>query len=252
MRNLRYIVANWKMNLDARESKTLAQNLIEISNNLKQSELWLAPSFTALHAVAEILSPSRIKLGAQNVHSEIKGAYTGEISVNMLKEFSCTFAIIGHSERRHQFAESIELANKRGLGALAQGLGVIFCVGETLEEREQGRALAVIEAQLSTFLEKVPETRAALLIAYEPVWAIGTGKVASLEDIAQAHTMILKLCKSKSNLAFVPVLYGGSVTPENFDSILALPEVSGGLIGGASLEFKKLAKLVEIAETCKS
>ena len=189
---MRKIVAgNWKMNLGLSQSKELAQSLGEHSLDVKDTELWVAPSTQTLSLVCDHLVPKGVQVGGQNVHWEERGAFTGEVSAQMLKECGCTFSLIGHSERRHTFKEDDEMIAKRCKAALAAGLSAVLCIGETLEERESGKTNSVLEHQLGA---AVPELTAselsALLIAYEPVWAIGTGKVASLDEISAAHTFI--------------------------------------------------------------
>lgn len=236
------------MNLGPAAGCDLAAGLAQGAESLHNSEVWIAPPALTIPAVAEKIQGTAIRLGAQNVHHEEKGAFTGELSVSMLKESSCEFAIVGHSERRTHFKESNEECAKRARGALAQGLTVIFCIGETLEERESGRTNEVLETQLSFLYENLPsEQFMQLVIAYEPVWAIGTGKVASVEQIAETHAGIDTYSSQKCNTSF-PILYGGSVNPDNFAEIAPIAHVSGALVGGASLVAEKFLKLVEISE----
>lgn len=249
MSPLDIIVANWKMNLTVQEGKALAKSLLEITSALKKTAVWIAPAFTAIPALSPLLEGSNIKLGAQNAHWEDKGAFTGEVSALMLREFGCTFSIIGHSERRHVFNESLELCAKRGAALLKKGMTVIFCIGETLEQKELGVTFEILEAQLNPLLGALDSDQVEnLLIAYEPVWAIGTGKVASIEDIDSAHSWIdfhiRKMCGGRT----LKILYGGSVTPENFQAVLQRPLVAGSLVGGASLIFEKMQKLIAISE----
>jgi triosephosphate isomerase (TIM) len=248
MTNKNLLVANWKMNLGPSKSAQLARDLRELANGLKKTEIWVAPSPVCLPAVLEQVKGSGVRSGAQNVHWAATGAFTGEVSVPMLQELSADFAITGHSERRHQFGETNELVVKRSLGALSQGLGVIHCIGEKLDERERGETNAVLARQLEPlFAEARADSFGNLVIAYEPVWAIGTGKVASVEEIREAHAFISGIL-GKYGAAACPVLYGGSVTPENYAGIIALDLVNGALVGGASLTLEGMRKLAEISE----
>lgn len=243
-----YIVANWKMNLLAADSARLASAFKEISRNLKKSEIWAAASATAIPAVSEVLKDSNVRYGAQNVYAP-EGAFTGEVSVSMLKEFGCTFAVVGHSERRHVFGESDSLTAKRASLAMQSEFSVIFCIGETLSEREGGDTEAVLARQMTPLIESTKElNQSLLLIAYEPVWAIGTGKVATLEEIEGAHSFVEKFWHSKAQATCPPILYGGSVSPDNFGPIIKIQNVGGALVGGASLTREKFGALVEISE----
>lgn len=243
-----YVAANWKMNLSAADSAKLAAAFKEASVGLKKSEVWVAPSPTAIPAVAEALKGSNVRYGGQNVYAP-EGAFTGEVSVSMLKEFGCTFSIVGHSERRHVFGETDALVVKRTVVALQAQFGICFCIGEKLDERESGNTRAVLERQLKPLIEAIKDLDQSLLvIAYEPVWAIGTGKVATLEEIEDAHKFVVDYWKSESGKTCPPILYGGSVTPDNYGPILKLDSVSGALVGGASLSIEKFGKLIEISE----
>lgn len=227
-----YVVGNWKAQVSNQEARELA---LSVRQAVKETstQVWVAPPSESIRDVYEVLSGSGILVGAQNVWPT-KGAFTGELSSESLKAIGGSFAIVGHSERRHVFGETNELILKRANGALDSGLKVIFCVGETLEEREAGKTLTVIESQLEGVSDKV-------LIAYEPVWAIGTGKVASTKDIKEVHQFIYKQIKTE-------ILYGGSVTPENFGDILKVPHTDGGLVGGASLKAQSFSQLVSLAK----
>lgn len=245
-----FIVANWKMNLTAAASAKLAAEFKEAAANLKKSEMWAAASPTAIPAVAGVLKGSPVKYGGQNVWDP-EGAFTGEVSIGMYKEFGCTFSLAGHSERRHVFGETDAIIVKRATLCLQKDFTVIFCVGEKLDERESGRTEAVLESQLRPLIESIKGLNQSLiLIAYEPVWAIGTGKVATVKEVEEAHSFVQNYWKSKAGAACPPVLYGGSVTPDNFGPIIALPSVAGALVGGASLSIEKFGKLVEISEAC--
>ena len=243
-----YVVANWKMNLLAADSKKLASAFKESSQNLKKTEMWVSASFTAIPAVSEVLKGSPVKYGAQNVYAP-EGAFTGEVSVSMLKEFGCTFAVVGHSERRHVFGESDDLTAKRASIALQNDFTAIFCIGETLSEREAANTEAVLARQMNPLIESIKGlNQALLLIAYEPVWAIGTGKVATLDEINGTHSFIQEYWQAKTGSVCPTILYGGSVTPDNFGPIIKLANVGGALVGGASLKHDKFAALVAISE----
>lgn len=228
------------------EAGELARSLSRQYKEPRNCEIWITPSFTFLSELGEITADSGIKIGAQNVHWEETGAFTGEISCGMLKDCGATFAIVGHSERRHIFLESDEMIFKRAAAAVKSGLDLVFCVGETLKERESGETERVIERQISRLPEiaKSCASGARLIVAYEPVWAIGTGKVAGSGEIASAHRFIAEHLESRINKAPF-ILYGGSVTAENIEPILKTANVSGALIGGASTSFEKFSSLID-------
>ena len=242
------LAANWKMNLSAGTSRALAQAFVELSRDLTKTEVWIAPTFTAIPGTAEVVSGSNVKLGAQNVWGP-EGAFTGEVSAGMLKVFGCSFAFVGHSERRHIFGESDDTVVRRALVGIDSQLCVIFCVGETLSERESKKTESVLERQVSTLIDKLEDrSKFSLVLAYEPVWAIGTGKVASIKEIEDAHGFLKDFWKKRHPSHVPPILYGGSVTSDNFAEIATLKDVSGGLIGGASLSAEKFRALVQISE----
>ena len=228
------------MNLNISDSKSLLSDVGPKTKTLTKSELWVAPSYTSLPALSEDLPNYNFRLGSQNVHWDLKGAYTGEISATMLTELNCTFAIVGHSERRHVFFETDEMIAGRLSAALDAGLFGILCVGETLQQRDQQWTENVIRTQLEQAL--LLHNKEKLVIAYEPVWAIGTGKTASTSDIEKVHAVIAEMFPG------TPILYGGSVTPENFGEILKVPNVNGGLVGGASMKAESLTRLLELAD----
>lgn len=244
----RILAANWKMNLTAAKAVALAGEIIKRAAKTSLSEIWIAAPFTSLPALSDVCRAAPIALGAQNVFWEDRGAFTGEISVEMLKEHSCSFVIVGHSERRNLFHERPGEAAQRALFALNSGLSVIFCVGETINEKMSGKTGSVVRRQLRPLLSELSNLPENLVIAYEPVWAIGTGVVAKEDDINTAHSEIGSVFAKKFAGASPPILYGGSVTPDNFEAILALPGVNGGLIGGASLIAEKFNALIDIAE----
>ena len=246
------------MNGTLQEAATLVQQLLQLISKVpsNQVEVVLCPPFTALGRVGELLKGSPIQLGAQNVHWEAKGAFTGEISASMLKELGCRWCVIGHSERRQFFGESDSTVRRRVQTALANELQVILCVGETLQQRQAGKTWAVLESQLQGGLEGVePKTAASrLVIAYEPVWAIGTGVNATAAQAQEVHTLIRNWLARR----FAPVVaqtvriqYGGSVKADNAREILIEPDVDGALVGGASLDAKGFASIVQSAAAAK-
>lgn len=241
------ICGNWKMNLGPQSTKTLVNELLPVVTELSNTRCWIAPPFVSIPAAVEVATNSKLKIGAQNVHWADSGAFTGEISVPMLKEVGAEFVIIGHSERRHLFHESDEMIAMRLNAALKGSLFSILCVGETEKERTGSETEAVIERQVRSALTGKSERElASIIIAYEPVWAIGTGKVATPTQISEAHLFIRNLLKEFSKLVHPPILYGGSVTPENFTEIASIPEVGGALVGGASLVSQKFIRILQI------
>lgn len=234
------IAANWKMNKTIPEARDFLNTFIPSADGIDDIEIVIAPPFTALYPVAEIIKGSNIRLSAQNVFYEEKGAYTGEVSPLMLKDVGCDYVIIGHSERRQYFGESDEVLNRKVKAALRNGLNVIFCIGETLKEREEGMTFDVLKRQVKEGLKDVDLS--GVIIAYEPVWAIGTGRTATPEQAQEAHAFIRGELKEISDS--IRILYGGSVTPENIDSLMACPDVDGALVGGASLKPDSFERIV--------
>lgn len=252
MKRTPIVAGNWKMNGTLSEAATLTQGLLQALKDCRQVEVVLCPPFTALAAVAQMIRDSRILLGAQNAHWEPKGALTGEISAPMLKEIGCAYCIIGHSERRQIFGETDATVRKRVRAVLDQGLKPILCVGETLEERQAGKTWEVVERQLRGGLEGVEATVAAeqLVIAYEPVWAIGTGRNATSAQAQEVHAKIRSWLKGQYGAATaekVRIQYGGSVKPDNAAELLAQEDVDGALVGGASLDAKSFFSIVSAA-----
>ncbi len=247
-----FIAGNWKMHRTPKESVALAREMVAKVGSAKGVEVAIAPTFTALQAVGEALAGSGVKLAAQNVHFEAQGAFTGEISAPMLREVGCAYAIIGHSERRQYFGETDEVVAKRARAAIAQGLGAIVCVGELLAEREAGKTLEVIERQLRGGLSGMSADEAKnLVIAYEPVWAIGTGKVATPAQAQEVHAAIRKLLSALfggDRAATIPIQYGGSVKGSNAAELLGQPDIDGALVGGASLDPADFSRIVEAAK----
>jgi triosephosphate isomerase len=243
----KFLIANWKMNLGPSKAKELASKLSSLE--LKNTELWITPVSVCIPSVIDSVKNSKIKVGSQNVFYKENGAYTGEIAPEMLKELGCIYSLVGHSERRTLFKEANAESTKRTLGALKAGLKVVYCIGETQEKRECEETNDVLSGQLIELLNNINESDYEnLIIAYEPVWAIGTGLVATTEQIAETHKFIRDFTLAKTKFEF-PILYGGSVKPENYQEIISIENVSGALVGGASLEFDKLSKLVEISNS---
>jgi triosephosphate isomerase len=240
------IAGNWKMNTTAAEAERLVLEMLEKLDRISDAEKVLCPPFVSLVAINMMLQGSSIRLGAQNMYFEAKGAYTGEVSPLMLKEL-CEFVILGHSERRWCFGETDEIVNKKMKAALANKLKPILCVGERLEENEAGKTEEVVSRQLRGALggiEPVPD----LVIAYEPVWAIGTGKAASGKQatatIQFIRDVVAKLW-SESIAQDIRILYGGSVTSANIAEFISYPEIDGALVGGASLKAEEFVSIVE-------
>jgi triosephosphate isomerase len=242
------LAGNWKMHGTRREAVALARALAEAVGAVREREVVVAPPFTALEAVAQVLAGSRIGLGAQNVHWEAKGAFTGEVSAPMLREAGCTHVIVGHSERRQYFGETDATVGKRLRAALAGGLTPIVCVGETLAEREAGETAAVIARQVAAALAGLAPTDVArCVVAYEPVWAIGTGRTATPAQAEEVHAAIRRQVAglvSEPVAAGLRILYGGSVKPDNIDALMAEGDIDGALVGGASLDPAAFARIV--------
>ena len=244
---------NWKMNLTPPEARALIAvlraDLDPDSTSLaRDREVLVIPPFLSIPAASQALAGSSILLGAQNVHFEAKGAFTGEVSVPMLRVFGVSHVIVGHSERRHIFKETDELIAKRLNGVIAHRMTAIFCVGETLQERDRGDSVRVVLGQLQTGLaELAPESADRLVVAYEPVWAIGTGRNATPQQAQEVHAAIriaLRDHFGKEKGEPIRILYGGSVTPENVDTLMDQPDIDGALVGGASLKAESFARIV--------
>ena len=243
------IAGNWKMNTTIAEAEQLAQAVVRAAaETVDDRQVMIAPPYMALAAVADIISGSEVILASQNVCWAESGAFTGEISPGMLKDIGCRMAIIGHSERRHIFGETNSLLNQRVQGAMAQGITPVFCIGETLAEREANKTNQVLEEQLRQGLKDITLADAsALVIAYEPVWAIGTGKTASNEQAQEAHVFIREIAAAifEKNIASeIRILYGGSVNSDNVDSLMQQPDVDGALVGGAALKAESFARII--------
>ena len=235
------IAGNWKMNNDLKESEKLIVELKNLLQNEKPNcEVIVCPPYTSLSEAAKFLKGSQIKLGAQNMHFEDSGAFTGEISASMLKSVGCEYVILGHSERRHIFGESDEVINKKIKKALSAGLKPIFCIGELLEERENGTTNDVVKRQVLKGLDGISaEDMKNVIVAYEPVWAIGTGKTASPAQAQEVHEFIRDLIEIDYSLEVaneLTIQYGGSVKPDNAKELLSQKDIDGALVGGACLK----------------
>lgn len=241
-----FISANWKMNKTVDETEEFINSFIPMVKDITDVDVLIAPPFTSLQAASRILKTTNIKLGAQNIFYEEKGAFTGEISPAMLLSAGCSCVIIGHSERRQYFMETDEIVNKKIKTARKNGLEVILCIGESLKEREENKTFEVLNGQLTGSLKDI--SLEGITIAYEPIWAIGTGKTATKEQANEAHEYIRKwLVKNKEGADKLRILYGGSVTPDNTEALMSEPEVDGALVGGASLKPDSFAQIVKNA-----
>lgn len=242
------IAGNWKMNKTAAEGKALVEELKPLVAGITAADIVVCPPFTTLGAVIEAAKGSNIKVGAQNVHWEKSGAFTGEISADMLVEAGVEYVIIGHSERRQYFGETDETVNKRVKAAIAAGLKVIMCVGETLEEREGNKTQAVLDTQLEGGLAGISAADAeGIVIAYEPVWAIGTGKTATPEVAEETQAGIrakLVALYNKEVAENIRIQYGGSMKADNAEALVSKKDIDGGLIGGAALKAGSFADLI--------
>jgi triosephosphate isomerase len=243
------LAGNWKMHKNRKESAELASALVAAVGNVTEADVVICPVYTSLDAALDAVKGSNIKVGAQNCHFEEQGAFTGEISVAMLKEVGVEYVIIGHSERRQYFNETDDAINKKAQAIYKHGLTPIICVGETLDEREGNQMEAVITRQVQACLAGLPADKvAASVIAYEPVWAIGTGKTASKEQAQEVHALIRKLLTDQfgeETAQAVRIQYGGSVKPNNIAELMAQPDIDGALVGGAALDADSFAAIVK-------
>jgi triosephosphate isomerase len=244
-----FIAGNWKMNTNSAIAVALAAGLAKELKATETVDVAVCPPFVYLQSVAAALSASNIALGAQDVYFEGDGAFTGQISCEMLKDCGCNYVILGHSERRHVMGENDALINKKIKAAIAGGLLPIFCVGELLAERDNGTTMKVVESQIRKGLEGVCQERIqAVTIAYEPVWAIGTGRTATPEQAQEVHAFIRGLVETlygKNVAQAMRIQYGGSAKPSNTAELMAKPDVDGLLVGGASLKVEDFAKMVK-------
>ncbi|MEK6531713.1 MAG: triose-phosphate isomerase [Deltaproteobacteria bacterium] len=243
------IAGNWKMHTTVQDGAGLVLRLRELLKGIDSVDVAVAPPYTSLHHISHLIAGSNIKLCGQNLHWEQKGAYTGEVSAEMLASAGCQHVIVGHSERREIFKETDDMVNKKIIAALKAGLKPIVCVGETLEEREGKKMLQKVRHQVERALSGlVGSAIKDITIAYEPVWAIGTGRVASTEQAEEVHSAIRELLFELFNTESARdarIIYGGSVKPDNIDSLMAQPNIDGALVGGASLKAEDFARIVK-------
>ena len=246
-----FIAGNWKMNMTISEASELVKTVLEKSRDLTEAEIVIIPPFTALYATKKVLQGSFIHIGAQNLFWEDSGAFTGEISSTMLKDAGCTYVVIGHSERRQYFGETNETVNKRIKSALLNKLVPIMCIGESLEEREKGETIIKVETQITEGLRNFNrEEVSRIVIAYEPLWAIGTGLTAAPSQAQEVHSFIRnKLSEKYGNEtgSCAIILYGGSVKPANALSLLKEKDIDGALVGGASLKAESFIEIIKEA-----
>ena len=241
------LAANWKMNMNSAELTAFIGRFVPLVENAEDVDIVIAPPFTLLDRLAQQIAETAIQAAAQNVNPEESGAFTGEIASSMLTDMGCTYAIVGHSERRALYAESDEFVAQKAAALLDHQIRPIVCVGETLEERDAGRALEVVETQLRESLAQVPGDQAdQIVVAYEPVWAIGTGHTATPENAQQVHEHIRKRLVAKFEEAGnrIRIQYGGSVKPETVYDLMNQPDIDGALVGGASLDPEAFARIV--------
>jgi triosephosphate isomerase len=242
------IAGNWKMYKTAAEAAAFAAEFAPLVRGIADRDIMIAPPYPALPALAEALAGTNVAVGAQNLHWEAEGAFTGEVSGRMLAAAGCRYAIVGHSERRQYFGETDASVNRRLRAALAAGLVPVLCVGETESEREAGRTFPVLDKQVSHGLNNfVAEELERLVIAYEPVWAIGTGKTATAAQAEEAHRFIRERIAERFGGALAAgmrILYGGSVKPENIAELMAMADIDGALVGGASLKPEPFSRIV--------
>ncbi len=242
------IAGNWKMNMTVAQATELVQGLLAGVGQPQDREVLVCPPFTALHTVGRLVKGSPVMLGGQNLYPKDSGAYTGEISAPMLLEAGCSYVIVGHSERRGYFGESDGFVNDKIKAALSAGLKVILCVGESRQQREAGQAESIVTDQVRKCLAGLTTgDMADMVIAYEPIWAIGTGLTASPQDAEEMHACIRSLLGELYGGEIAEatrILYGGSVKPENVDELMAQPDIDGALVGGASLEARSFLRII--------
>lgn len=247
-----YICGNWKLNKTIAEANAFVQQLKDTACNVKGVEIGLGAPFTALSTLATTCADTPIRVGGQDCYWEESGAFTGEVAPSMLLDAGCSFVIIGHSERRQYFGETNQTVNRKTKAALAAGLQVIVCIGETLEQRETGVTLDVVRDHVTNGLaDLTTEQMAAVVIAYEPVWAIGTGKTATPEQAQEVHAQIRGILATMFDQATADatrIQYGGSVKPDNVKELMAKPDIDGALVGGAALDPASFAKLITFAD----
>lgn len=243
------IAGNWKLNKTRAEAEALARGVVEATRDVKNIEIVLCPVYTSLDAVQRIIAGTQVKLGAQDCYWEENGAFTGEVSPSLLKDAGCSYIIIGHSERRQFFGETNETVNRKVKAVLASGLTPIMCVGETLAEREAGKMQAVVADHVRNGLAGLgAQEIEKVVIAYEPVWAIGTGKTATPGQAQEVHALIRQILKEivgAEAAEKVRIQYGGSVKPDNAKELMGQPDIDGALVGGASLKADSFAGIIK-------
>ena len=244
-----FIAGNWKMYKTSSEAAETAAQLASLVSDTTEVDIMIAPAFTALDTVSKVIEGSRVSLGAQNLYWENEGAYTGEVSAAMLVSVGCRYVIIGHSERRQYFGETDATVNQKIGAAINANLIPVVCVGETAEERDSGQTFSVLDKQVKKGLDSYfAKDLESLVIAYEPVWAIGTGKTATRDQAQEAHQYIRSLLENlfgDTLCQSVRILYGGSVKPENIGELMQMPDIDGALVGGASLSAESFSKIVQ-------
>ncbi|MDT8273674.1 MAG: triose-phosphate isomerase [Desulfomonilia bacterium] len=242
------IAGNWKMFKTREEAQHFSSELVPLVTGLSDTEVLICPPYLYIHQLVEAFEGTPIQIGAQNVFWQDQGAFTGEVGPAMLESVGATYAIVGHSERRQYFSETDEIVNKKIQAVLSSSLHPIVCVGETLDEREQGKTSTVIQNQVMQGLSQINEKQAqALVIAYEPVWAIGTGKTATPQIAQEIHAHIREILSrlfGKTVANTIRVLYGGSVNPDTIDALMAMQDIDGALVGGASLDVASFARIL--------
>ncbi len=244
------VAGNWKMHGSRAENATLVNGLLDLLQPGKRAEILVCPPFPYLLETGRLLRDGGVALGAQSVCAEVQGAFTGEVSAAMLRDVGCTYVLVGHSERRHIFGESDELVARKFVAAQSQKIVPVLCVGETLDEREAGRTLDVVSRQIDAVMTVTGvKSLARAVIAYEPVWAIGTGRTASGDQAQEVHAMIrAKIAALDATIGgSVRILYGGSVKASNAQELFAMPDIDGGLVGGASLKADEFARICAAA-----
>ena len=243
-----FVAANWKMHKTVHDAVAFVKEFRKLVQDVHDVEIVVAPPFTALRAVAEAAHASNIGVAGQNLHWEREGAFTGEVSAAMVKEAGAEYVIVGHSERRRLFGDTDETVNRRVIAAVGAQLTPIFCIGETLEERDRGETLAILDRQIKAGLDGLTADQiAALVVAYEPVWAIGTGRNATATEAGEAHAHIrgrLRQWFGGTAADQCHIIYGGSVKPDNIRELTSIADVDGALVGGASLEVRSFHQIV--------
>ena len=242
------IAGNWKMFKTCQEAEETAGKLVELVAGVSYAEILIAPPFTALSVVSDIIKDSNVSLGAQNLFWKSEGAYTGEISSAMLVSAGCKYVIIGHSERRQHFGETDETVNKKINSAIQNGLIPILCIGESEKQRDANETFSVLDKQIKKGLEGFsPANLKTLVLAYEPIWAIGTGKTATSDQTQEVHKFLRELLEKLFDSSLsdsIRILYGGSVKPDNIKELMGMPDIDGALVGGASLQADSFSKIV--------